>query len=101
MDDAQAVDRQVERAAAVFKVQKILRDSAKRKLHEATVLAESVLVVHHQLAQGDAGQVPEGRSFAGRCRPMRARSEDFLLGDDDDAVARQLEAVAQRSRPNA
>ncbi len=98
VDEADAIDRQVDRAAVVLELQEVLGHAADGELLEPAVAADAVLVVDDEIPLGDLAEIAETRRLRRRPRlARRARAEDLLLGDDDQAIGRQREPAPQRS----
>ena len=97
VDQADAIDGQVDRAAVVLELQEVLRNAAHGELLEPAVAADPMLVVDDEIALRDLAEVTETGRLRRRPGLARgARAEDLLLGDDDQTIGRQREPAPER-----
>jgi hypothetical protein len=104
-DLVEPVDGQVERAAFVLEVQEVDGRAAQRQLGEALVEADAVDRVDDEVARLEIREVgalgAEGARDGALGRvggaAVRARAEDFLLGDHAQGVLAGVEALGERA----
>ena len=97
VEQADAIDRHVDQAAVVFQVQEVLHDAAHLQLLQAPVAADAVIVVNDRVALRDLAQVAQRGRLGGADFACLVLAEDLVLGDQHQPIARQAEAMTERT----